>query len=163
MEEIFKDIPNYEGMYQVSDMGRVKSLARKGCLKDRILKPYLEIGGYFKVVLRKDNKTKTRRVHQLVAEAFLSHVPCGYKLIVNHEDHDRLNNKLDNLEITTNRNNTNQKHLNSSSEYTGVSWAKHVSKWKAQIRINGKSKHLGYFTDDLEASNAYEKALSEII
>ena len=160
MKEIFKDIPNYEGSYQVSNLGRVKSL-KYG--KERILKPNLNKYGYLTVSLTKDSKTKTRKVHKLVAMAFLGHVPCGYKIVVNHINFIRHDNRAENLELDTNRNNSNQKHLKSSSEYTGVSWHKRSNKWMATIRISGKSKYLGLFTDDLEASKAYEKALSEII
>ena len=160
MEEIFKDIPNYEGSYQVSNLGNVKSL-KYG--KERILKPASNGDGYLQVVLRKDGKSKTRTVHQLVAEGFLDHKPCGYKLIVNHINFIRHDNRAENLEIDTTRNNTNLKHLKSSSEYVGVSWDKDADKWMSRILINGKRKYLGRFTCEIEASKAYEKALNEII
>lgn len=166
MEE-FRDISNYEGMYQVSNLGRVKSLTRKSFtgrqLTEKILKPRINKGGYLRVLLSKDNKSKSRTVHQLVAEAFLGHVPCGMNLIVNHINFIRHDNRAENLEIVTNRQNSDQKHLKSSSEYTGVSWNKTSEKWTAQIHINGNKKHLGSFTDELEASKAYQKALREII
>tara|TARA_R110000787_G_C13243583_1_gene428556 strand:+ start:106 stop:594 length:489 start_codon:yes stop_codon:yes gene_type:complete len=160
--EIFKDVPNYEGLYQVSNLGRVKSLARKGRLKDRILKPKKDGSGYLMVNLRKDNKSKTRTVHQLVAMAFLGHTPCGYKLIVNHENFIRHDNRLENLEIISSRENTNQKHLKSSSEYTGVCWNKKANKWTAQIKINGKIKHLGSFACELKAAYTYQTELKRI-
>ena len=159
MEE-FRDVKNYEGLYQVSNLGRVKSL-KYG--KERILKPNSNGHGYLQVDFRKDGKRKVRTVHQLVAEAFLDHTPCGMKLIVNHKNFIRHDNRAENLELDTNRNNTNQKHLNSSSEYTGVSWYESRKKWTAQIHINGNKKFLGRFTCELEASKAYQKALREII
>jgi hypothetical protein len=84
------------------------------------------------------------------------------KLVINHVDFNKLNNKVDNLEIITNRKNANQKHLKSSSVYTGVCWHKPNKKWMSYISINGKSKYLGLFTNELEASEAYQKELKQI-
>tara|TARA_R110002072_G_C7591078_1_gene503076 strand:+ start:17 stop:517 length:501 start_codon:yes stop_codon:yes gene_type:complete len=166
MKEEFKDIPNYEGIYQVSDLGRVKSLTRKGfdgrSVKERILKPAANNNGYLLIALRRNGKTNMRTIHQLVAEAFLGHTPCGHKLIVNHINFNRQDNRAENLEIDTQRNNTNQKHIKSSSKYTGVCWAKDAGKWMSAIRINGNRKHLGYFTDELEASQAYQDKLKTL-
>ena len=154
--EVYKDIPNYDGLYQVSNLGNVKSF-KFGT--EQKLKLSLN-GGYLKVNLRFKGIQKRRTVHQLVAEAFLNHTRCGFDLVVNHIDFDKTNNKLDNLEIVTQRQNTNQKHLQSSSIHTGVYWYKITNKWKSQITINGKVKHLGYFIDELQASEAYQKALN---
>jgi len=156
MKEVFKKIKGYEGLYEVSDFGRVKSL-RFG--KERILKGGVDSNGYLTVTLWKDSKQKTNKIHQLVAVAFLDHITCGFKLVVNHIDFNKQNNNVDNLEIVTSRQNLNQKHRKSSSKFTGVSWYKQSKKWKAQIDINGKKKHLGYFVSELDASNAYQTAL----
>ena len=166
MIEEFKDIKNYEGVYQVSDLGRVKSLARKDSIgrrvNEKIMKYGSNRGGYLQVSLIKDGKQKTRYVHQLVAEAFLNHVPCGHKLIVNHINFIRQDNRAENLELDTNRNNCNRKHLKSSSEYTGVSWHKTSNKWISQINIKGKLKYLGLFTCELKAAKAYQDALKAL-
>ena len=100
MEE-FRDIKGHEGSYQVSNLGRVKSLVRKGCLTEKILKPSKNKIAYSQVLLRRDGKTITRTIHQLVAEAFLGHTPCGYKLVVDHINHDRYDNRLENLRLVT--------------------------------------------------------------
>lgn len=160
--EIFRDIKNYEGLYQVSNLGNVKSLARKGCLTEKIMRPAKDNRGYLILSLRNDGKAKSRTIHQLVAEAFLNHVPCGHKLVVNHKNFNRHDNRAENLEVDTQRNNANQKHLKSSSEYTGVSWAKDAGKWISSIYINGKNKHLGYFYLELEAAYAYQTELKRI-
>tara|TARA_R110002072_G_C7647864_1_gene508437 strand:- start:34 stop:522 length:489 start_codon:yes stop_codon:yes gene_type:complete len=162
MIEEFRDVVGYEGIYKVSNLGRVKSLAHKRRFSERMLKPGEASNGYFIVVLRKKGKSNTKAVHQLVAEAFLGHTPCGYKLIVNHEDHDKLNNKLDNLEIITQRKNTDKKHIKSSSEYVGVSWDKVNNKWLSSIYINGKLKNLGRFACELKAAYTYQKALNAL-
>ena len=160
--EIWKDIPNYAGIYQVSNIGRVKSLMREDNLgriyKEIILKPN-ERGGYMYVVLTKNRKEKTIDVHQLVAMSFLNHKPCGMKLVCNHINFNKLDNRADNLEIITHRENSNKKHIPSSSKYTGVCWSKRDKIWIASISINGIANHLGSFSDEYNAHLAYEKAL----
>ena len=92
MEEIWKDIKDYEGLYQVSNFGKVKSI-KFG--KERILKPVTDRHGYLLVSLWKNNKQKTYKVHRLVAEAF---IPNLYNLPqVNHKDENPLNNNVNNL------------------------------------------------------------------
>ena len=94
MEEIWKDKKYYEGRYQVSNCGRVKSLKRKNVLKEKILKPYVDKDGYLTVML--NNPRKTFLVHRLVAEAFIpnpDNLPC-----VNHKDENKQNNVVINLE-----------------------------------------------------------------
>ena len=162
MIEKFKSIKGYEGMYEVSNLGKVKSLNYSHTKKEKIMEGGVNNLGYRIVTLSKDGEQKTKTVHKLVAEYFLNHKPCGYKLVVNHIDLDKLNNKVSNLEIVTQRENSNHKHLKSSSKYTGVSWKKSSKKWMACICINGKNKHLGYFTDEKEASNTYQTALRNI-
>ena len=157
--EIFKDVKDQEGTYQVSNLGRVKSLK---CGKERILKANVDSRGYLYVKLCKDRKTKNRTIHQMVAIAFLDHTPNGHKLVVNHKDFDRKNNKVENLEITTQRNNANKKHLKRSSKYVGVCWYKSSKKWMANIYVNGKRKHLGLFTNELEASEVYQSELKKL-
>lgn len=159
MQEIFKDVLNYEGLYQISNLGNVKSLKFE---KELIMKPAPDTHGYLIVCISKNGKQKTRTVHQLVAIAFLGHIPDGtMTLVINHINFDKLDNRSANLEIVTARENTNKKHLKSTSKYVGVSWQKQHKIWYAQIRINGKPKYLGFFTNELEASNAYKKALSD--
>lgn len=171
MKEEFKDIPGYEGLYQVSNLGNVKSLSRiklnRGKYPQRLEEIILKTGitgcGYKAVCLRKDGAQKTLKNHKLVAIAFLNHVPCGYKLVVNHKNLDKLDNRLENLEIVTQRENANHKHIKSTSEYTGVSWAKDRNKWRAVIKIGNKNNHLGSFDSEIDAHNAYQKALNELI
>lgn len=164
--EVWKDIPEYEGFYQVSNLGNVKSLSRVDGInrnvKEKVLKVNKSSGGYFNTGLYKHSKKKVINVHQLVCIAFLNHKPCGHKLVVNHIDRNRLNNNLYNLEIITQRKNSNRKHIKSSSKYVGVSWSNSSKKWKSAIKINGKTKHLGFFIDELEASQAYQNELNKI-
>ena len=170
MKEIFKDIKGFEGYYQVSNLGRVKSLSRyvkhsRGgdkLVKSRVLKSSVNSAGYHLIVICVKHKKKSMNIHQLVAEAFLGHVPCGYDLVVNHKDFDRNNNHASNLEVVTHRVNCNKKHINSSSKYTGVSWNKERSKWVATIHVDGKSKGLGKFNSEFRAHLAYQYELLTI-
>lgn len=93
MNEIWKDIEEYEGIYQVSNLGRVKSL-KFG--KEKIIKGRNNSMGYLYVALCKEGKIKYFRVHRLVASAF---IPNSNNLFeVNHKDENPLNNRIDNLE-----------------------------------------------------------------
>ena len=99
MTEIFKDISGYEGLYQVSNLGNVKSLnyLRKG--KEQLLKPNSNKIGYLYVVLCTNCQPKKKYVHKLVAEAFIQN-PYGCSF-VNHKDEDKTNNCVTNLEWCT--------------------------------------------------------------
>lgn len=99
MEEIWKDIEGYEGLYQVSNLGRVKSLNYHRTRKEQLLKPTKSNRGYFKVYLNKNGKMKTFNVHRLVAQAFIEN-PNNYPC-VNHKDENKINNIVDNLEYCT--------------------------------------------------------------
>lgn len=111
-EEIWKDISGYEGLYQISNFGRVKSLARMVnnnggfyLSKERFLKAGIDSNGYALVVLSKNDKNKSVRIHRLVAIAFVNNLKNTN--IVNHIDGNKLNNIYTNLEwITSSQNNT---------------------------------------------------------
>ena len=94
MQEIWKDIPSYEGLYQISNYGNVKSIKR-----DKILKPQVNGRGYLSVGLSKNGKHKTFRLNRLVMITFVGYVEG--KDQVNHIDGDKTNNRLDNLEWCT--------------------------------------------------------------
>lgn len=167
--EVWKDIKGYDN-YQVSNYGSVRSLDRMvnnkhGTLtfrKGKILKGTPTVFGYLTVSLHRNSKKITTAIHKLVAIAFLNHTPNGHKLVVDHIDNNSLNNKLDNLQIITQRENVCKDRKNGSSEFTGVSWYSHAKKWQARIQINGKSEYLGLFNCELKAAEAYQKALKEI-
>ena len=103
-QEIWKDIKGYEGLYQVSNMGRIKSLKRKVKNKngyrianEKIIKPVLtDTCKYYAVGLHKNKKRKTLLVHRLVAINFIPN-PNNYTE-VNHKDENKQNNNVNNLE-----------------------------------------------------------------
>ena len=95
-KEIFKDIKGYEGLYQVSNLGNVKSLGNDKAKKERILKTGKNIWGYLYVILRKNKKGKITYIHRLVANTFIPNVDNLPQ--VNHKDENKENNCADNLE-----------------------------------------------------------------
>ena len=116
MEEIWKDIPGYEGRYQASDKGRIKVLPYKlsrsdGTIayrKEKILKAYTNKakGGYLQVAIgsMRDGTRITKYVHSLVAETFLGERPAGY--VVCHKNGDPADNRIENLRYDTVQHNT---------------------------------------------------------
>ena len=155
-EEIWKDVPNYDGLYQVSNLGRVRRIDNKKLLKVSFRKK-----GYSVCVLFSNKRAKTFYIHQLVAMAFLEHKPCGMKLVVDHINNIKTDNRLENLQIITNRQNLSKDKVG-TSKFTGVSWNNHAKKWLSQIRINKKSINLGYFDKEIDAHLAYQNKLKEI-
>lgn len=152
--EIWKDVVGYEGLYQISDFGNVKSL-KYG--KERTLKKTSDKDGYLFVGLYKNKTNKTLKVHQLIAEAFLGHKPCGMKLVVDHKNDIKSDNRLDNLQIVTNYQNIIKsiKKTNTSSKYIGVYFHKKSNKWMARIMINYKNIYLGIFNTEEDAYKVY--------
>ena len=94
--EIWKDVAGYEGFYQVSNKGNVRSVDRGHIRRGRVLKQGYNTGGYPQVSLSKNGKSKTKTVHRLVAEAFLPN-PNGLPQ-VGRRDEDKDNNNVENLE-----------------------------------------------------------------
>ena len=99
MIEIFKDIEGYENLYQISNLGNVKSLGNGNSnnSKEKILKPTKDKKGYLTVDLYKDGKRKIYKVHRLVAKVFIEN-PNNLPQ-VNHKDEDKTNNAVENLEF----------------------------------------------------------------
>ncbi len=142
--------------YEVSSVGRVRN-SKTG----RILRPSNNGKGYLQVVLSKNGKCNTFEVHRLVAEQF-SDNPSN-KRCVDHIDNDTLNNNHENLRWATHAENggNRRKQSGSSSIYKGVSYNKQLSKWQAYIKLPEKQLHLGTFTDEREAAEAYNAAAAE--
>ena len=102
MLEVWKDIERYEGLYQVSNKGRVKSLRRKHTI---IMKPSKDKDGYLQLILTKENTRKRFYIHRLVYSHFIGEIPEGMQ--VNHIDEDKLNNNFENLNLMTPKENVN--------------------------------------------------------
>ena len=128
-KEIWKDIPEYEGLYQASNLGRIKSLDReviqwnrfnnvKIIYKGKVLSTKISNNGYLQCTLTKDGKSKTKLVHRLVAETFLD--DFNVKLTVDHIDCNKSNNKIDNLRMVTIKENIQLSYENNLHKLTKV-------------------------------------------
>lgn len=109
--EVWKPVEGYEGLYEVSNLGRVRSLNFNHTGQIRVFKPTTDSYGYLHVGLYKNGKPKTFKVHRLVASAFIENP--GNLEQVNHKDEDKTNNRVENLEWCDSRYNINYGTRNS--------------------------------------------------
>jgi hypothetical protein len=146
--EVWRSIENYDN-YAVSTFGRVKNVKT-----DRILKGLDNGHGYLQVVLYEDAIRKKHQVHRLVANAFIDNPDD--KLCVDHKDNDKTNNNISNLRFATTKENSQNRILssNNTSKVKGVSFDKRCKKWRAHIKIDGISIHIGYYDDLDDAKTA---------
>ena len=159
VEERWLPIVGYEGLYEVSDLGRVRSLART-TTKGGIMKQQVSSNKYLRVELSKQNIRKKKLIHRLVLEAFL---PIEEKMEVDHINHIKTDNRLENLRWATrseNKRNTN-KMVNCSSQYIGVSWCKSRNNWEVRCKFDNKNINVGRFNTELEAAKAYNNFIIE--
>ncbi len=156
--EIWKDVVGCNGFYQVSSLGKVNSMDYKRMGVENMLSPFIN-SNYLTLNLFKLGKLKNRNIYSLVAEAFIDKDYKKKRLVVNHINFNKEDNRLKNLEVVTIRENSNQKHIKSSSIYTGISFCKNRNKWISAIKLNGNKKYLGFFDCEKEASEYYKAAL----
>lgn len=172
MEEIWKEVLGYEGLYEVSNLGRVRSVDRYvnsggvmnknkfSLKKGRILNCSPTKRGYTRVSLSKESKTKQIMIHRLVAIAFLD--PVDGKLNVNHINGIKEDNRVSNLEFVNQRENVlHAKIYTMGKQCPFVSYLKKFNRYESSIIINGKTKKLGRFKTEEEAYNSYVKALED--
>ena len=134
-------IKNYEGYYEISNFGNVKSVERKSknrngkvILKEKILEPSINLQGYFNIGLRIKNRRKNFKIHRLVALHFISN-PQNKKE-VNHKDGNKANNNAYNLEWTTPKENTIHAHTSGLVKHR-VGKSHHLSKAVLQFDLKG--------------------------
>ena len=145
--EIWKDVFGFEGLYQVSNLGKVRSLDRLvnsgigiRLYKGRVLKPVNNNDGYLQVALSKDGKQTTFLVHRLVYEAFNGKIPEGMQ--VNHIDEDKTNNSIENLNVMTSKENIN---WGTGNERRAKSMINHKSLSKPIIQYSLTGEKLAEF------------------
>jgi len=167
-EEVWKDIPGYVGYYKASNLGRVKGLdrvvqdklGRSVPIKSTILS-YSYKKGYRQVHLNKTNVRKRHPVHQLVAMAFLDHVPCRMQMVVVHIDEYKTNNRLDNLQLMGNRENVHKSKQSGLPMGVVNSYSK-KKPFRSRLRIGGKTLNLGNYVTAEEAHQVYLNKLEEL-
>jgi hypothetical protein len=154
MEE-FRKIQGYDN-YSVSNFGNVRNDTTR-----LILQPIISTN-YYIVNLYRDNKKKSFHIHRLVALTFIQNPEN--KKCVDHIDNNKLNNNVNNLRWATITENNRNKVLSSrnTSGVKGVMWLQKRKKWKAQVKIDGKSKHLGYFDNLEDAKKARQNEANRI-
>ena len=165
-KEVFKAIEEFEGLYAVSNLGRVKSLDRviqkenlQECtIKGRILKPATAKNGYLTVCLSQEGYAQSLYIHKLVGMAFLGHTPNGMKEVIDHLNECKTDNRVQNLQVTTQRQNLSRR--GGASKYVGV--ARNGKNWRGYITIDGKRRELGTYPTQIEAYRAYQSALAQL-
>ena len=165
MTEEWRSIKGYEGVYEVSNKGNVRSADREVLqpsnkygkpmvrkIKGQILKPTDNGNGYLIVGLGRKGGGKNHYVHRLVAEAFIGDIPEG--MAINHKDYNRKNNAVENLEICTVRENLlyslprrkkprkDCRPTNTGERY--IRWRR--NRFEVNIKINGKRKYKSFQT-----------------
>ena len=154
MKEIFKQIPGYEP-YGVSIDGQVMNLKTGNILKAR---PSAK--GYLIVSLAINKKSRPSYVHQLMAITYLNHTPNGMKIVIDHINENKEDNKLGNLQLISNRENTSRSIKRDLP--TGVTKTPN-NRYVARIRgVDSKPIYLGRHNTPEEAHNAYLDALNKI-
>ena len=167
--EIWKDIKDFEGNYQVSNLGRIRSIrTSQGTYRERIKKTSISNAGYEQVNLFKNNESFTKMVHRLVAESFITN-PLN-KRTVNHINGIKTDNTSTNLEWNTHSENLIHASntglidkikcrdrmigtkYNSKSKYHNVSYDSNRQKWIGSIKVNKKTKGQKRFDTEEEAA-----------
>ena len=154
--EVWRSIENYDN-YVVSSFGRVKNTETGKILKGR------NVCGYLQVVLCEDGLAKkSYYVHRLVACAFIDNP--NDKECVDHKNNDKTNNHLSNLRWATTKENSQNSKLsnNNTSKVKGVSFDKKAKKWRARIKIDGISVHIGMFDNLEDAKTARVNRANEV-
>lgn len=163
MSEVWRIIDGTDGLYAVSSLGRIErqekpSMRKNGTFrtdKARILHQYADHGGYLFVRLSVKGIAQRHFVHRLVCQAFIGN---GRDKEVNHKNMDRKDNRLENLEWVTRReNNTHKSKKLLTGAYRNRSGAGYFSK----IKIGDEIVKLGRFDTEIQAHNAYKQALEK--
>lgn len=150
-------VPGYPN-YEASDLGIVRVKKNK-----KILDLMLSKSGYYRICLSKQGKKKKFKRSIIIAMCFLNHKADGtHKIVVDHKDKNRINDRLDNLRLMSHRENISTSKENKTSKYTGVCWDKARKKWRSQINIKGKLYYLGHFIKEKDAYKAYQNKLKTL-
>ena len=164
--EQWKDIPEYEGLYRASDLGRIKSLEKprkksennpNSFIRERILKGAGK--KYLGCVLYKEGAKKIFPIHHLISITFFGFYPYVGNIVVDHKNNIQKDNRLINLQLISRRHNLIKDSKNTSG-CTGVYYRN--NKYEVKIGIKGLNYSLGTYLSLEEANIAYKKAFDLI-
>lgn len=169
MTEIWKPVVGWEGWYEVSDQGNVRSIdrwitysdGRRRFYSGQLLSQSLNGPGYLYVNLFMNANHKVRQVHGLVGHAFIDE---SWSRDFDHKDLNKLNNCVCNLrKATRSQNKANSIKSRGVSNYKGVYHEKRskINPWVSDIRVNYKTIHLGRFPTQEQAAAAYNEAATK--
>jgi hypothetical protein len=164
--EQWKDIEGYEGFYQISDLGNIKSVSRfvnnkhntLSFIKEKKMNPSIDRDGYYYLNLMKNGIRKRFTVHNLVSKTFLGK-KTDESLVIDHINNIKNDNRVCNLQYISLRENVSKDRKNKNN-FLGI--YKNGTKFSAKIVINGVRKYLGSFNTPEEANNEYIKNLNLI-
>lgn len=180
MKEIWKDVPEFEASYEVSNKGVVVSKERivassygsTRTVKSRVLIPQLNHNGYYYVDLSYKGRKTRKCVHQLIFAAFNEKFKYGQ--MVNHIDGVKANNEIENLEYSNHVHNNTHAHTLPTATKPGKSKYRNVSikldkrhknpkeTYVASVKINSKCNHIGTYSCEVEAAKAVDSFLDRI-
>jgi len=167
-DEIWKNVIGFEGLYEISNYGNIKSCRRyvniksgKRVVNEKLLSLAKDRDGYLMAILCQNGTKKTVKVHRLVANAFIDNVDG--KPSVNHIDSNKSNNIVRNLEWVSNLENIchSKLKMKTTSKYIGVYFNKRDNVFRATATINRKNIFLGGFKNEQDAYNTRCKFLKE--
>lgn len=157
-EEIWKPVVGFEGLYEVSSLGRIKSLHRG---REKIRKLCVHTDGYIVLTISKKGKPRACKVHRLMGYAFLD---LADDLQIDHINGIKGDNRLENLRVVTRQQNARSyRTFSGSSKYRGVAASDcRKNPWRAQIGLDGKVVSLGAFKTEKEGAEAYNAKAIEL-
>lgn len=156
-EEVWKPIKDYEGLYEISNFGRVKNAKHNTMLKMHNKE------GYQRLALHRNGKSRCVYVHRLVAETFIeNHDPK--KKVVDHIDRERTNNHVSNLRWATLSQNSKNRHITGGkSKYKGVTFRERNQKYEVNACFNSKHHYIGSYENEKQAAKAYNEACIKLL
>lgn len=157
MEEKFKDIKGFEGVYRIGDKGTLLSCKKHGKFTGETnewhpLSNINKKGGYLSVVLQWGDKVRYTRIHRLVYEHFVGEIPKGHKWHIHHKDHNKQNNCVENLELVS-----AEEHYKKDIDSRDVKGMNHYNKYVKPQKIIQKDlqgNFIAIYENAAEASKA---------
>ena len=152
MSEIYVNISNFPN-YQISNFGNCKNV-----LTGKFLKGSFDKDGYLTTVLTNNGERSPKKLHRLVANAFIEN--SELKPCVDHINHNKNDNNVSNLRWATKLENNQNRSIstNNTSGYSGITYVAKSNKWRAIITVNRRPKHLGYFVNKEDAIRVRREA-----